>query len=390
MRATILSLLLFAALGLFAQETPVLDYPQPEYVNPIYDCYSHNYLSTRAMGRGNTGAGLMGAVDHLLLNPAGYLPEKGSLHLELLVKPQIDNNYYRAEVNYNSPVPIGSAGFGGKLGGDFSGALLYSNPKSISVDDFQVPMNFGYYVYRFITTFNLQQITANLGWHKGNWNLGLNLHNQIYYVDEPVILGSFEKQRDYKYFLRPQLGVLYSTDILGAGITFTPSTNADWDLKFVQYDSVLPLQLTLGGAVKFNDNCLAADLDYENTAAISDQFSDRLRVKLGWEKTVRRFTYRLGYINSPEVWSGTYRLPEGSYDIASGDSVWWNPLSRTGVVSENNQHLLTGGVTWKHRDIEINLSGLMDVGGKAELAHVGVSIDLYFSAFKKKGFLYFD
>lgn len=54
----------------------MLDYPQPEYVNPIYDCYSHNYLSTRAMGRGNTGAALIGAVDHLLLNPAGYLPEK--------------------------------------------------------------------------------------------------------------------------------------------------------------------------------------------------------------------------------------------------------------------------------------------------------------------------
>jgi hypothetical protein len=90
------------------------------------------------------------------------------------------------------------------------------------------------------------------------------------------------------------------------------------------------------------------------------------------------------------VWSGTYRLPEGSYDVASGDSIWWNPLPRTGVVSENNQHLLTAGTTWKHRDIEINLSGLMDVGGKAELAHVGVSVDLYFSAFKKKGFLYFD
>ena len=26
----------------------------------------------------------------------------------------------------------------------------------------------------------------------------------------------------------------------------------------------------------------------------------------------------------------------------------------------------------------------------SELAHVGVSVDLYFSAFKKKGFLYFD
>ncbi|NMD12590.1 MAG: hypothetical protein GYA77_03480, partial [Candidatus Cloacimonetes bacterium] len=56
---------------------------------------------------------------------------------------------------------------------------------------------------------------------------------------------------------------------------------------------------------------------------------------------MRRFTYRLGYIYSPEVWSGTYRLPEGSYDVASGDSIWWNPLPRTGVVSENNQHLLT-------------------------------------------------
>jgi len=59
-------------------------------------------------------------------------------------------------------------------------------------------------------------------------------------------------------------------------------------------------------------------------------------------------------------------------------------------VAENAQLLLTGGFTWRHQDININLGAMFDISGNTKVAQLGGSIDLYFSAFKKKGFLYFE
>ena len=61
-----------------------------------------------------------------------------------------------------------------------------------------------------------------------------------------------------------------------------------------------------------------------------------------------------------------------------------------GRVGKNNQHILTLGTSWNHPDVRVNLSGLIDVAGQAPIAQVSLSADLFFSAFKRKNFLYFD
>ena len=50
--------LLGTALG--AQAPDTLTFPQPQYVNPIFDSFTRNYISTSAMGRGHTGLAIPG------------------------------------------------------------------------------------------------------------------------------------------------------------------------------------------------------------------------------------------------------------------------------------------------------------------------------------------
>jgi hypothetical protein len=399
MRRNIICLLFLGLLGtaLSAQSPDALNFPQPQYVNPIFDSFTRNYMSTSAMGRGYTGLAILGGVDNVLKNPAGYRPDKASLHLEMLVKPPVESDiyamadtsvYYRmTKENMLSPVPVGIVGGGGTIGPNFTYGLLYSMPKSIKVDNFGVEVNMGYGLIMRYPSFFLNQLTANAAWHKDNFHVGLNLHNQIYHLGDVTFLRSFERIISDKYVLRPQLGLLYSGESLSAGLSMVPQQNVNWDLKFAQYDTRLPLSLALGVAYNKNNAVFTAEVDYEQCSAISDAFKDRYTFHAGLEKTVRRYTYRAGYIYHPQVWEGDFLIPDACSDTIS---IWWAAVLPQGRVGKNNQHILTLGTSWNHPDVRVNLSGLIDVAGQAPIAQVSLSADLFFSAFKRKNFLYFD
>jgi len=389
MRNLMLLALFCATVGLSAQTGDSLNFPQPQFVNPIWDSFSRNYLGSSAMGRGYTGVGLPGGVDNVLLNPAAYHPDRGTLHLELHVKPPVEAEYYAPGDRFTAMAPFGVIGIGGILKGSFTGSLLFAQPKTLRLDDFSVDMNLGAYRLIRYPTFNLHQITANAAWHSSAFHVGLNLHNQIYYLSDVSFLRTFERIRQGKYFLRPQFGLLYTGRNLNAGLTLTPPQNAVWDLKYAEYDTVLPLNAALGLTFKLNDTRFNAELDFEQTSAITDQYSDRYTMRLGAETTIRRFSYRAGYIYQPEAWHGYYRLPVNTTATAD-TAIWWNDVPSGGYLKPNNQHLVTVGASWHHRDVHLNLGILMDVAGQAPVAQVNASMDLYFSAFKNKKFLYFD
>ncbi len=383
MRRILLSVMLLWTLSLLAQSSDSLDFPQPQFINPIFDSFSRNYTSTSAMGRGHTGIAITGGVDNVLQNPAGYAPDAASLHMEMLVKPPVNVTYYGEEDRMTSPAPFGMVGAGGNLARNITGALIYSLPKSMQLDDFSVEMNMGYYVLTRYPTFNLHQVTANAAWHGDNLHVGLSLHNQVYYLSDIIFLRTFDRMRVGKYILRPQLGLLYTGDNFNAGLSVTPQQDASWDLRYVSYDTKLPLDMVVGGAYKVNNGQYTAEVEYEQTSAISGEFSDRWTVRVGAEKTVRRFTYRAGYIYHPEVWHGAYKLPVNTTATAD-TALWWNDVAVGGYVSKNTQHLITFGTSWTHRSGKVNLAFLLDVGGQAPVAQVNASLDLYFSAFKKK------
>ncbi len=392
-------LLILMALGVLgtALHAQTLDFPQPQYVNPIFDSFTRNYMSTSAMGRGYTGLAIPGGVDNVLLNPAGHLPDKAALHLELLVKPPVDSDMYAmadTSVFYQmspqvmtSPVPVGVVGGGGRIGPNFTFGLLYSMPKAIKVDYFGVSINQGAGLIQRYPAYYLNQITANAAWHKENFHVGISLHNQIHRLGDVTFLRSFERINNTKYVLRPQLGLLWSGQSLSAGLSVVPPQNAEWNLKFAQYNTVLPLNIALGGAYSKNGTHFAAEVDFEQCGAISTAFKDRYTIRLGVEKTIRRYTYRAGYIYHPQIWSGQFNLPDARSDTIS---IWWGAVMPFGQVTKNTQHIITVGTSWNHPDARVNLAGLINVSKQAPVAQVSLSLDLYFSAFKRKDFLYFD
>lgn len=381
--------------ALFAQDADSLDFPQPQFVNPIFDSFTRNYISTSAMGRGHTGIAIPGGVDNVLLNPAGYIPDKASLHLEMLIKPPVDVEFYEdimagtsitPEDRLVSPVPFGMLAGGGTLWRDITFAGIYSLPKTLTLDDFAVEINMGDNWVSRTPVFNLHQFTGNLAWHGERLHAGLNLHGQLYYLSDVTFLRTFEKIQDTKAILRPQLGFMYTGEKINAGLSFTPEQSAKWDLKYAVYDTKLPMNIVAGAAYKKGDARFTAEVDFEQCSAISEDYSDRFTVRLGAETRVRKFTYRAGYIYHPEVWNGYYRLPDAASDTTS---IWWD-IPQGGKVGENTQHIVSVGTSWHHKEGSINLAFLMDVAGKAPVAQINLSLDLYFSAFKRKDFLYFE
>lgn len=389
MKRLLIPVMLMMGLGLAAQAADSLDFPMPQFINPIYDSFSRNYLSTMAMGRGNTGIAMQGGAESILHNPASYKPDKASVHLEMLIKPPVKTDSYGVEDRFTSPVPFGMLALGGKVAGGLTAGLAYSLPKTIQYDDFDILMNLGAYFLQRYPTFNLHQITANLGYHMENLHLGVNLHNQIYYQSDVTILRSFESITDARYILRPQFGLLYKTDLGGIGFSYTPEQKIDWDLKFVQYDTVLPMNLGAGISLQSGGNRVTADLEYENFGAMSDSYSDRLGIKAGIEKDIRKFTYRFGYMYVPEVYSGFFRLPE-NVSATPDTSMWWDNVATGGNIKENTQHFVSFGFSWRHQDGSINAAILQEVAGRVPLTQINLSLSLYLSSFRRKGFLYFE
>lgn len=381
--------LLLAAVTLGAQAANTLDFTTPQFTNPIYDSFSRNYLGTKAMGRGYTGVATLGGAENVLLNPAGYKADKPALYLEMLIKPPVNFDTIEGEDTFLSPVPFGIVGAGGSLGKDFTIAGMYSLPKTLQLDDFSVRMNLGAYMLQRYPAFNLHQFTANLAYHTGDWHFGANLHNQIWYLGDFTVLRTFERIQEFKYVPRPQLGVLFTGKNLNAGISIEPEQAVDWDLKYVQYEAVLPMNVNAGLSVKTGATAINCDMGWENTAAINPEYKDRVTARLGVETRVRKFTYRFGYSFVPEVWHGTYRLPVNT--TANADTaLWWDFEPVTGNVDRNNQHFLHIGTTWHHRDGSINLAFMQDVAGQAHMTQISMSLELYFSAFRRKGFLFFE
>jgi hypothetical protein len=401
MRKILIFLVLLQALVLAAQTADTLRFPLPQLMNPFYESFSRNYYSTVAMGRGYTGVAIPGGIDNVLLNPAAYVPDKASLHIEGIVKPPVEYTPYikapgdTAYVEQNdrlwSSVPFGVMGFGGKIWGDFTGALLYSAPRSVKLDDFSIEMNFNDVQTPIgFPTYIEHQFTANAGWHKGNLNAGLNLNAQLHYLGDVPYIRTFENLRFNKFLLSPQLGFAYVGKDFNAGISLTPPMKINWDLKYATYNATLPMNAVAGVAYKANNSTLTAELDWKNTHSLDPLYKDTYNVHLGWEINVHRFNYRLGYVFHPQVFSGYYLLPQNTSPSADSASIWWDYMTPYGYVAQNNQHLLSIGSTWLHQDVHVNIGAIIDVGGQTPVAEVSASVDLFFSAFKSKKFLYFD
>lgn len=386
MRRGIILIMLFAAyLGsLCSQNTDSLNLPLPQFMNPFYDSFSRNYFGAPATGRGYSGAAYLGDVAGVSLNPASLLPDSTQLSMELNLKPPKQTFGYPTYAQYSSRLPFAMASLSGKLGKDISASIIYSLPKSIYLDDFTMFINQGAgYVQRF-PAYYLYQFSLNAAYHKPLFHLGLNIHNQVHYLDDPIFLHTFERVRSNKYALRVQPGIIVGNDKLSLGVSAMPPSKFKWDLKYATYDVVQPLWVNTGISYREGLNRWLVDAEYEQFSKICDEYSDRLILKIGYERNLGRIVYRLGYLYSPEVYSGVIRLPANP-NATIESSFWWGTVPSTITIDKNGQDFITGGLSYYHQYGSVNLAAMQVIAGKTTQAQFVFSLSFYPNSIRQKG-----
>jgi len=383
-------MLLMAGFALAQAEPDSIDLPMPQFINPFYDSFAHNYLGTAPAGRGQTGVGFPGGLETTLLNPAAYIPEKASIAVEALIKPPVDVSGF--PVTYSSKfatrIPYGLVGVGGKLGGKFTGAVIYSQPAALMMDDWSIEMNQGAYLLQRYPKYYLHQITASVGYHLSSLHFGLSVHNQFHYMDDVPFMRTFERIEDIKYIPRFEPGILLVGDSGNVGMSVTPPVKTTWDLKYAEYETILPLKVAIGTALKHGPRTFLLDLDWEQFSVIHRDYADRLRVKVGFEYKHKKIDYRLGYIYAPQVYEGYYNIPVNTSAEADSSNAWDGVVTFT-TVDPNTQHLLSAGFTYNHKYGTISGSVIQSVSKDTPLTQIGLALSFYLEAFKSKDFLRF-
>ncbi|MDD2227925.1 MAG: hypothetical protein PHY48_00770 [Candidatus Cloacimonetes bacterium] len=391
MKRGLILFLLFAVClsSLFSQNADSLSLPLPQFLNPFYDSFSRNYFGAAATGRGYSGAAYLGDVAGVALNPAALLPDSTQLSVELNLKPPLQTFGYPSYAQYSSRLPFAMASLSGKLGEDISASIVYSLPKSIYLDDFSMIINQGADIIQRFPAYYLYQFSLNAAYHKPRLHLGLNIHNQIHYIDDPIFLHTYERVRNYKYALRVQPGIVLGNEKLSLGVSAMPPNKFKWDLKYAEYDVLQPLWVNAGINYRNGLNRYLMDAEYEQFSRVCDEYSDRLILKAGYERDLGRTVYRLGYLYSGEVYSGIVRLPANP-NATIESSYWWGSVRNSLNIGKNEQHFITGGLSHYHRYGTVNLAVMQVVAGEASQLQFVFSLSFYINSLRQKGFRNFD
>jgi len=384
----ILSLLFITSLGAQAADTlQVLQMPQ--FANPFYHSFSRNYLGVEAAGRGYTGTGVLGSAQTALINPATMITDSTRIFTEINIKPSVDAEGLEYTSRYSSPLPFGTLGLSFSLSPKVAAAIIYSNPKSIVLDDFSVVINQGADMVTRYPKYYLHQLTASVRYRiTDDFNLGLSVHNQLHYLDDVIFLRTYDRVRDYRYAVRFQPGLHYQYGDLGLGLSATLPTKIDWDLTYADYDTQLPLELSAGLSYSKDIYRFSTDFRFSQDSAIDDIFEDNFSIHLGAERRDGNKILRAGYFYSSDVFSGQVLLP---IDHDSQDeSIFWEDVSPTMYVADNAQHFLSVGFGYLFRDGSLNLSAMSTVASESNCTQIILSLSLYTSSFKRKDFLRFE
>lgn len=378
----ILIALLFMA-GLYAQSADSLLFALPQNMDPVFDYYSYNFLGTQSMGRGHTGVGSSGTEEVILVNPAAYKAIKPSLYLEILIKPPSNSNIYPGENEFSSPVPFGMVALGGKLKSKFTWGAALSMPKSIRFSSMDVELNQGGDLHSRYPQYSLHQATANVAFHHGAYNLGLNLHAQLHYIDDLAVLRSFASIREYKLTLRPQAGFLYDKDAWSVGLSYTPQSKLKWEMDLIDFDSKLPALASIGGKIQNKQDSYHAQLDWQGNSSLEAKYKDRISIKAGYETTRKELDYRIGYIYRSQAYSGFYKIPNAN--VAHADtSIWWQEVPKGGYIKDNSQHFITAGLSRRFKFGSFDLGFIYQIIGAEPMSQIGLSSTLFLDVFRRK------
>lgn len=376
------------SLGLRAAEDP-LEFPAPQYMLPIYDHYTINYLNVEALGRGFTTNATLGGVENAVNNPATLAGEKSALYMELAIKPPISEINPDNDQMYASPIPFGMFGFSGKLGKGLLGAISYNVPKSIVYDAFSVEIGAGLGAVTRNPTYYLHQFTTTLAGKTGNLRYGINLHQQLHQFKDITVIYSFARLDETYYILRIQPGIVYKWNNINLGASFMPQTARKMDIGFLYYKTMLPWKVNTGLSAEFNNNRISIDAEWEEFSRMDAKFKDRFTVKGGVEKRIRNVTYRIGLASLLGVYEGEYILPQRNV-VTPADTMWWGVVPKGGTIEKTDQINATIGFSYHFKGGKISMGLMRDLLGNVPSTQFAMALGFNLETLKGKKFLIFD
>ncbi|MCK9557872.1 MAG: hypothetical protein PHQ78_03245 [Candidatus Cloacimonetes bacterium] len=379
MKTRLVFILMLVCTGLFAQSADTLSVMNVSmYANPFYESYSRNFHGAEAAGRGYTGAAVLGGAEAGLINPAVMMADSAYAFAEISVKPSQDVDGLIFNANYVSPMPLGIFGFGFPVGSRMVLSAMYSNPKSIQLQDFIIEINQGADLVVRSPKYNLHQFSALANYRViDSIRLGLAAHYQLHNYFDPIFLHSYDRVEESVAALRLQPGILMEHGPFMAGLSATLPTPIEVDLRYGNYDYDLPLELSGGLSYTKGEYRLSGDCGFINDSALDGRFNDRFSLHLGGERHRENRIFRAGYMYRSDVWEGEIMLPLNT--TANADtSMFWEDVPTSMRVKNDSQHFITAGISYlfKHGKIDASIMHCIIGDNPQTQFNIGLGIKL--------------
>ena len=275
-------------------------YPDP-VMNPYWEYYSTNALSSISAGKGNTGVASSGDVSLIYLNPATLnLSKKFQVNVGYNLKSE--SGYTSLSQNFYSFSLAGAY----RLTENLQVGLAYQNDYSYNYSSGFIPES--NYTNKLETHSFRIPIVYNTRWIRFGMNINFMYLNAIEYDYQHLDLG----------ILLPEIGaVVTPIKELSFGSSFSPGFTSRPEYKpnnnpmynnyngFVKY----PNRFKFGTEVRLLNNDLKLSLDYHyaNTGSI-EYLKDQSNYYIGLDYIIdENFTFRCGYFTMFDFEDKTYQ-----------------------------------------------------------------------------------
>ena len=331
---------------LYSQPAPN---PQDVIINPFWEFYTANYLSTVSAGRGFTGVASINDISGSSLNPASvYIDKKYQVNVQYTYKtdqPWLPG--LSSSLNLKHLPPSLSAAFGYRINKTFQTGFIYSNPQSmnfdlgviIRTDEFgnEIGRYDGYEKYStnsfsipFVYTGKRISLGLNLNYtmftSKSNIQSGISVSNSDltastnrFNIDAGFL---FKLSNNFSIGGKVTPGYLSKVKYTFSDGTVTENSNARF-----------PWKASAGLEYTNPDKRLRLDLDYsfEGTSSVSE-LKNRNDFHFGGEYDINKiWTARAGFFTLMDYRNSSVNFldPVGKYDqlfFSLGSTVKFNSL----------------------------------------------------------------
>ncbi len=375
---------------LYGTENFAPDPPAPDFLASFYDNYSNNYLNTRLLGMGSTAVAIRGGIENAIFNPAAMNSKSLQVYLEGGFKgntteisrfASYDNTYIHSQSQYyETPIPALLAGFSFSPYRNISLGYSFATPQTIKYNVFGRALKTGAFLDRYPTMLNYQNTFSAAG-HINNLSIGLNLIHNYYTFRDYRIEYSFDRVNFEESTIRYQPGIFYEHKYFTLGASYKTSVTQTIkvanspQLVYAKYETTFPPVLELGSSFNIGDDTIiAAAFEYEETSKQSKLFDDRIRTKIGIEKTLATFSIRGGLISVPDIYNGSMSLLEDKSN-PQADEFYKNEYDYF-MIEKSNQLSLTGGLTFFTPKADFSIAFLKDLLNNADIFQLTVGVNI--------------